>query len=157
MNNDCLQSNSVSSSTAALCFSSYLFQNSCDNRSQEPLKSEFSNKNDDNKQKNADSVSPKGLKQHELPSALSSASSRIAELGLHYASLDLPISSTKNSNKTLFGAINNPTRTSTADDNSSRLSPNTNTSSQQSAFTYAKIDFNQCDIKKFKSVTQNNL
>ncbi|XP_055917184.1 insulin receptor substrate 1 [Eupeodes corollae] len=155
LNNDCLQSNSVSSSTAALCFSSYLSQNSCDNRSQETLKSESINNNDDNKQKSTGSVSPSSKTV-----ALYQPSTN-AELGLHYASLDLPISSTKNSNKTLFGALNNPARTSTTDDNSTRLSPNTNlstnTSSQQSAFTYAKIDFNQCEIKKLKSVTQNNL
>lgn len=170
VNNDCLQSNSVSSSTAVLCFSSNWSHNTDDNRSQEQLRAESLNNNDENKQKNTDSVSPKGLKQqHDTTSALSSPSSKIVamyqspqpattETGLHYASLDLPISSTKTCNKN-FGL--NSTRTSTsAEDNATRLSPNpnlnSNTSSQQSAFTYAKIDFNQCDIKKLKTVTQNN-
>lgn len=170
VNNDCLQSNSVSSSAAMLCLSSYFSQKTDDNRSQEPSKNESINNNDENKQKSSDSLSPKALKQHDTSFALNSSSPQIVpmcqpaintQLGLHYASLDLPASTTKNFNKS-FGLLNNSTKsTSTADDNSTRLSPNpnlnTNSSSQQSAFTYAKIDFNQCDIKKFKSVTQNNL
>ncbi|XP_055837577.1 insulin receptor substrate 1 [Episyrphus balteatus] len=168
-NNDFLKSNSVSSSPAGLCFSSYLSQNSCDNRCQEPLRSETLNNNGEDKKMNTDSASSKGLKQHDLTSGQRSPSSKSvavsqaptnSELELHYASLDLPISSIHNSIKTI-GALHNPAKTSTAEDNQTRLSPNpnlnTNNSSQQSAFTYAKIDFNQCEIKKIRSVTQHNL